>query len=141
MAEKINAIEKPAEKYTGARGRRKQATAQVRLFSNTDGSIVVNGKEYKKYFSTPLLQQIVVSPLVMIGGEGKFSFTVQVRGGGVRGQAEGTRLGISRALIAFNPEYRSTLKKVGFLTRDARVRERKKYGKKSARRSPQWAKR
>lgn len=141
MVEKTNIIEKPVEKYTGARGRRKQATAQVRLFSNADGSIVVNGKEYKRYFPTPLLQQIVASPLVMIGGEGKFSFTVQVRGGGVRGQAEGTRLGISRALIAFNPEYRSTLKKAGFLTRDARVRERKKYGKKSARRSPQWAKR
>jgi len=129
------------EKYTGTIGRRKEATAQVRLFPNGDGSIVVNGKEYKKYFPAPLLQQIVSSPLTLVGAEGKFSFTVKVVGGGIRGQSEGTRLGIARALIAFNPEYRSTLKKAGFLTRDARVRERKKYGKKSARRSPQWAKR
>src|SRR3989338_6839679 len=142
MAEKPTTIEKTDERaYTRSRGRRKEATSQVRLFPNGGGSITVNDKEYKTYFPTPLLQQIVVSPLTLVGGEERFSFTIKIRGGGVRGQAESARLGIARALIAFNPDYRATLKKAGFLTRDARVRERKKYGKKSARRSPQWAKR
>ena len=81
------------------------------------------------------------APLVLTGTENMFDIMVLVKGGGASGQADSIRLGIARALVDFNPEYRAVLKKQGFLTRDARIRERKKFGKKSARRSPQWSKR
>ncbi len=127
--------------YTPGLGRRKEAVAQVRLFTDGSGKITVNEREMKAYFPVFTLQQSVTAPFTATGTEGKFDVSVKVQGGGIHGQADSVRLGIARALIELNPDYRTALKKLGFLTRDARVRERKKYGKKSARRSPQWAKR
>jgi small subunit ribosomal protein S9 len=129
------------ERYTPGLGRRKEATAQVRLIPNGSGKIIVNDRELAAYFPVYSLQQVVKAPLTAAGAEGKFDVSVKVLGGGIHGQADSVRLGIARALVSFNPDYRTSLKKLGHLKRDARVRERKKYGKKSARRSPQWAKR
>lgn len=134
------AATKTAGAYTPGLGRRKEATAQVRLSGGT-GLFTVNGREMKEYFPVFNLQKTVVAPLVSTGLEGKYDVAVIVQGGGISGQAGAVRLGISRALIALNIDLRPSLKKLGFLNRDARVRERKKYGHKSARRSPQWAKR
>ncbi|HAU66096.1 MAG: 30S ribosomal protein S9 [Candidatus Uhrbacteria bacterium GW2011_GWF2_39_13] len=128
-------------KYIEALGRRKAAIARVRLYSGGTGLIKVNDRLLKEYLPVEIMQQSVVSPLRETGMENVFDITVHVTGGGIHGQADSIRLGIARALIDFNPEFRSSLKKVGFLTRDARIKERKKYGKKSARRSPQWSKR
>lgn len=135
-------VKKTAEgKYIHGLGRRKQATAQVRLFQNGTGNIVINERPFKTYFPLFTMQQSVNAPFVATGTEGKFDVKVTVVGGGVHGQADSVKLGIARALVELNPDYRASMKKQGLLTRDARVRERKKYGKKSARRSPQWAKR
>jgi small subunit ribosomal protein S9 len=103
--------------------------------------VTVNGKDAEKYFPGFELPNMLKVPFTTIGMEGKFDVIADAQGGGLRGQADAVRLGISRALLEFNPEFRASLKKQGFLKRDARVRERKKYGKKGARRSPQWAKR
>jgi small subunit ribosomal protein S9 len=129
------------KKYTEKIGRRKEAVARVRLINGGTGRCVINGRELSKYFPTQVLQESVEAPLKDTGMEAVFDISVKVEGGGLRGQAESVRLGITRALVDFNPEFRTVLKKNGFLTRDARVRERKKFGKKSARRSPQWSKR
>jgi len=129
------------EKYIKGLGRRKEASAQVRLVPAGAGKIVVNGREMKEYFPLFTLQQAVNAPFLATGTENRFDVSVKVSGGGIHGQADAIRLGIARALIDLNPDYRSSLKKLGYLSRDARVRERKKYGHKSARRSPQWAKR
>lgn len=128
-------------KYIEAVGRRKQSIARVRLHHGGTGKITINNRDLKEYLPIEIMQQSVISPLKETGMENVFDITVKVVGGGVHGQADSIRLGISRALVDFNPEYRSVLKKLGFLTRDARVKERKKYGKKSARRAPQWSKR
>ncbi len=127
-------------KYTAALGRRKEAVAQVRLMGGK-GEFLVNQRPVKEYFPVFHLQQAVHAPFAAAGLEGKYDVSVKVAGGGVRGQADAVRLGIARALVEINPDLRPVLKKAGFLSRDARVRERKKYGHKSARRSPQWAKR
>lgn len=129
-----------ATKYTPGLGRRKEATAQVRLSGGT-GVFMVNKREMKEYFPVFNLQQTVNAPFVLTGLEGKYDVSVKVEGGGTAGQAGAVRLGITRALMEINPDLRPALKKAGFVARDARVRERKKYGHKSARRSPQWAKR
>ncbi len=128
-------------KYIQSVGRRKLATAQVRLHASGTGQVFVNGTTLEIYFPMALYQDIVKSPLKAVGAESGFDIGAKVVGGGKRGQADGIRLGIARALILHNPEWRTTLKKLGYLTRDPRVRERKKFGKKSARRSPQWSKR
>src|SRR3989339_2103967 len=125
-------------KYIEAIGRRKEAVARVRLHHGGSGTIRINDRELAEYLPLETMQQTVISPLKETGMENVFDITVHVCGGGIHGQADAIRLGIARALIDFNPEFRSSLKKVGFLTRDARIKERKKYGKKSARRSPQW---
>lgn len=128
------------EKYYEAVGRRKSAIARVRLF--TKGSeITINGRPLDSYFSISELRQIVEAPFRKMKNLGKFRTEIKVVGGGLRGQAEAIKHGISRALIKFNPDFRKRLKKAGYLTRDARVKERKKYGLKGARRAPQWAKR
>lgn len=125
--------------YTYAVGRRKSAVARVRVFRKGEG-ITVNGKVLAEYFSTPKLQNIVQQPLTLTGiAHGAIS--VKVIGGGVRGQAESVRHGIARALLIIDSASRSTLKHAGLLTRDSRVKERKKYGLKRARRAPQWQKR
>ena len=127
--------------YIETVGRRKAAIARVRLHHGGSGKISINERELAAYLPVPTLQQAVLSPFVQTGTENVFDVTVLVTGGGIAGQADAVRLGIARALVDFNPELRASLKKLGFLSRDARVRERKKYGKLSARRSPQWSKR
>ena len=113
----------------------------MRLIKNGKGAVTVNGRALDKYFSTVELRDQVLAPLKTVGQEGAVDLSAKVEGGGVRGQAEAVRHGLSRALIQLNPTFRTALKKLGFLTRDPRKRERKKFGKKSARRSPQWSKR
>lgn len=127
--------------YTEALGRRKEAVARVRLHHGGSGKMTINDRAFEQYLPVATLQQAVLSPFVQTGTESMFDVSVKVVGGGVRGQADSIRLGIARALVDFNPEFRTSLKKMGLLSRDARVRERKKYGHKSARRSPQWSKR
>lgn len=128
-------------KFIEAIGRRKEAVARVRLHHGGSGTITINDRVLMEYLPIQIMQEIVTAPLRETGMENVFDVVVRVRGGGIHGQADSIRLGIARALTEFNPEFRSVLKKRGFLSRDARVRERKKYGKKAARRSPQWSKR
>lgn len=101
----------------------------------------INSRSLETYLPIALLRQSVLSPFTQTGTENMFDVSVKVVGGGIHGQADSIRLGVARALINFNPEFRTALKKMGYLSRDARIRERKKFGKKSARRSPQWSKR
>lgn len=121
-------------------GRRKHSVARVRLYSG-EGNIKVNDRDIEEYFGLETLKTIVRQPLVLTDTLGKFDIHVRVVGGGVSGQAGAIRHGISRALLEFNPELRGDLKKAGFLTRDPRMVERKKYGLKGARRAPQFSKR
>ena len=121
-------------------GRRKKAIARVRLVPG-DGKVVINGRDIDNYFGLETLKLIVRSPLVLLGLEGKYDVVVRVSGGGVSGQAGAIRHGLSRALLQQSDENRSVLKKAGFLTRDPRMKERKKYGLKAARRAPQFSKR
>lgn len=127
--------------YYRAVGRRKQAVAMVRLYKNGTGAVTVNGKTLKEFFKWDVWENNILAPLKTVGQADKLDVTATVRGGGLRGQADAIRLGISRALLLFNPVFRRGLKKVGFLKRDPRVKERKHYGLKKARRGPQWAKR
>ncbi len=127
--------------YIEAVGRRKEAVARVRLHHGGTGKITVNDKDYDKYFPVTFMQEKVTSPLKKTDTQQLFDITVLVKGGGMHGQADSILLGVARALIDFNPELRATLKSLGYLRRDARVRERKKFGKRGARRSPQWSKR
>ena len=122
-------------------GRRKTAVARVHLKNENSKEFVINGKTLDKYFPAPELQQIALSSLEKMDCLDKFSVTAKVNGGGLHAQAEALRHGIARALTEFNPEFHVRLKKVGFLTRDSRMRERKKFGLKRARRAPQWTKR
>lgn len=127
-------------KYLEAVGRRKAAIARVRILSGKPG-LIINEKNLEDYFSLNQQKNKVLEPLKKTGLENKFFVSIKVKGGGGTGQAEAIRLGISRCLIKFDPNLRSILKGFGFLTRDARVVERKKYGLKKARRAPQWQKR
>ena len=122
-------------------GRRKRASARVRLLKNGTGKITVNGKTLEAYFPTFTLQIIAKSALEAVGQTDKLDIESRINGGGHHSQADALRLGIARALIILNPTFRRALKKVGYLTRDARIKERKKPGLKKARRAPQWAKR
>ena len=128
------------EKQTNAVGRRKEAVTRIFL-SKGDGKITVNGKDYKTYFPLVYLQNQVEAPLKTVESSDKFDVVVNATGGGVKGQAEATKLGIARALIAVNAEYRPALKAAGLLKRDPRSVERKKPGRKKARRSFQFSKR
>jgi len=128
------------EKQKNATGRRKEAVTRVFL-SKGDGKISINGKDYKTYFPLVYLQNQVESPLKVLDSSDKFDVTVNATGGGVKGQAEAVKLGIARALLQVNPEYRPALKDAGLLTRDPRAVERKKPGKKKARKSFQFSKR
>ena len=121
-------------------GRRKNSVARVRLFNGT-GKITINGRDIDNYFGLETLKLIVRSPLALTGTEGKFDIVVNVVGGGVAGQAGAIRHGITRALMESDAELRPALKKAGFVTRDPRIKERKKYGLKAARRAPQFSKR
>ena len=121
-------------------GRRKSSVARVRLVPG-NGQIIVNGKESKDYFKKKTLEMIIRQPLVLTETEGRFDVLVNAHGGGTTGQAGAVRLGIARALLKADIEYRPVMKKAGFLTRDPRMKERKKYGLKGARRAPQFSKR
>ena len=121
-------------------GRRKKSIARVRLMQGT-GKITVNGKDLGEYFGTEILKVIVNQPFAMTNSVGKFDVICTVTGGGFTGQAGAVRHGIARALVQANSEFRQNLKKAGFLTRDPRMKERKKYGLKKARKAPQFSKR
>jgi small subunit ribosomal protein S9 len=124
----------------GGLGRRKEAIARVRLVPGT-GQWKINGRPLDAYFPNKVHQQIVSEPFVTLGAEGQFDVVALITGGGVTGQAGALRLGVARALILIDAENRPALKKAGFLTRDPRVKERKKYGLKKARKAPQYSKR
>ena len=134
--------EKIEGKYIEAVGRRKTSVARIRLFSESrEGGYSVNQKESAIYFPTPELQKIVFDPLSKIKNLSKFRITAKVTGGGIHSQAEAVRHAVSRALIILDSESRKKLKKAGFLMRDARMKERRKFGLKKARKAPQWSKR
>jgi len=126
--------------HAAGTGRRKQAVARVRIVPGT-GQWKINGRTLDGYFPNKVHQQIVAEPFVTLGAEGKFDVIALIGGGGVSGQAGALRLGLARALTLVDPENRPPLKKAGFLTRDARATERKKYGLKKARKAPQYSKR
>ena len=126
--------------YFYGTGRRKHSVARVRVYEGS-GSITINGRDIDDYFGLETLKLIVRQPLNLTDTLGKFDVVCTVAGGGVTGQAGAIRHGLSRALLQFDPELRPALKKAGFLTRDPRMKERKKYGLKAARRAPQFSKR
>ncbi|MBQ8028070.1 MAG: 30S ribosomal protein S9 [Clostridia bacterium] len=121
-------------------GRRKKSVARVRVYAGT-GKITINNRDIDDYFGLETLKLIVRQPLNLTGTTEKFDIVVRVTGGGVTGQAGAIRHGLSRALVQYDEELRAELKKAGFLTRDPRMKERKKYGLKGARRAPQFSKR
>jgi small subunit ribosomal protein S9 len=121
-------------------GRRKEAIARVRLMPGT-GQWMINGRTMDAYFPNKVHQQLISEPLVTLGAEGQFDVVARITGGGVTGQAGALRLGIARALILVDESSRPALKRLGFLTRDARIKERKKAGLKKARKAPQYSKR
>jgi small subunit ribosomal protein S9 len=123
-----------------ATGKRKQSVARVRLFPG-EGKILVNSKDFKDYFKREALVTIIVEPLKLTNTENAYDIIADLSGGGISGQAGALRHGISKALLEINEEYRPILKREGFLTRDSRVKERKKYGLKKARKKPQFSKR
>ena len=125
--------------YLGT-GRRKKSVARVILTKGT-GKFLVNGREFEEYIPSAAVRLDVMQPIVLTENEGKFDISVNVFGGGTTGQAGAIRLGITRALLEVNPELREILKPAGLITRDPRVKERKKYGLKKARRAPQFSKR
>ena len=127
-------------KYYYGTGRRKHSVARVRVYSGS-GNITINGRSIDEYFGLETLKLIVRQPLNLTETTDKFDIVCTVTGGGVTGQAGAIRHGLSRALLVYDPELRPVLKKAGFLTRDPRMKERKKYGLKAARRAPQFSKR
>ena len=126
--------------YFYGTGRLKNSVARVRVYNGT-GKITINDRDIDDYFGLETLKLIVRQPLAVAGVEGKFDIVVRVAGGGVSGQAGAIRHGLSRALLVYDENLRGELKKAGFLTRDPRMKERKKYGLKAARRAPQFSKR
>jgi small subunit ribosomal protein S9 len=132
---------KEKTKYYQAVGRRKTSTCIVRLYLKKDGEIIVNEKKLEEYFPTFDLQKTVKEPLEDLSMISKFSVSAKVKGGGTKSQAEAVRHGIARAIVLFDETLRKQVKSTGYLTRDPRMRERKKPGLKRARRAPQWRKR
>ena len=129
-----------AKPYFYGTGRRKKSVARVRLYAGT-GNITVNGRDVDDYFGLETLKLIINQPFGVTSTEGKFDVVCTAKGGGISGQAGAIRHGIARALLQADETYRPMLKKAGFLTRDPRMKERKKYGLKAARRAPQFSKR
>ena len=139
-------IKPKPKRYFEAVGSRKTSSARVRLFTARPldeqiGRIEVNGKPYAEYFPTSDLRQVVEGSLNKLKSLNRFEVSVRVSGGGIKSQAEAIRHGIARTLVLFNADFRKKLKRAGYLKRDPRKKERKKYGLKKARRAPQWAKR
>lgn len=129
-----------AKKGNYGTGRRKCAVARVRVESG-EGKFQINGREFKEYLGRPVLEILVQSPLTHLGLEGKYDIRATAKGGGITGQAGAVRLGIARALLEVDEEFRKPLRAGGYLTRDPRVKESKKYGRKKARRGFQFVKR
>ena len=129
------------KKYFYGTGRRKSSVARVRVYENGTGAITINGRDIDDYFGLDTLKLVVRQPLTTTDMAGKVDIVITVCGGGVSGQAGAIRHGLSRALVVMNPEFRPALKAAGFMTRDPRMKERKKYGLKAARRAPQFSKR
>lgn len=127
-------------KYYGAVGRRKEAVARVRIYPGS-GQFLINGKDYKEYYTNEHQREAIFAPLKLLGMDKKFDVSVVVSGGGKSGQVDAICHGISRALLESDEGYKTTLRKSGFLTRDPRAKERKKYGLKRARKAPQFSKR
>ncbi len=127
-------------KYIYANGKRKTAVATVRLFSGS-GEITVNDKPAKEYFTPKTLVKVATSPFVIVGAKDKFDVSAKITGGGMSSQAEALRHGIAKALVLSDPLNKTTLKKAGMITRDSRVKERRKFGLKKARKAPQFSKR
>ena len=127
--------------YFYGTGRRKSSLARVRVYANGTGKITINNRDIDDYFGLDTLKLIVRQPMELTGTSGKFDIICTVAGGGVTGQAGAIRHGLARALLQYDAELRGALKKAGFLTRDPRMKERKKYGLKGARRAPQFSKR
>ena len=125
--------------YLYGTGRRKSSVARVHVYPNGTGSITINGRNIDEYFGLETLKMVVRQPLVATANESKVDIVATVKGGGVSGQAGALRHGIARALLLAADENRAILKKAGFLTRDPRMKERKKYGLKAARRAPQFS--
>ena len=141
MATTIKGERIPGEYFYGM-GRRKTSVARVRLFPNGDGSIIVNGKNAQTYFGLRETHlATIAAPLRVLDLDGSYTMTVRVVGGGTTGQAGAIRHALARALVRMNPDNKPALRKAGFLTRDPRVKERKKYGLKRARKAPQYTKR
>ena len=132
---------KSKKPYHYGTGRRKSSVARVHLFPNGTGSITINGRDIDEYFGLDTLKMVVRQPLNTTDTNGKVDIVATVVGGGVSGQAGAIRHGVARALFQMNEEFRPALKSAGFLTRDPRMKERKKYGLKAARRAPQFSKR
>jgi small subunit ribosomal protein S9 len=130
-------------KYIEAVGRRKTSTARVRISESAKAHFVVNGKDAKEYFKTESERRLILDPMIkgLPAGSKKWSVEVHVSGGGVHSQAGAVRHGLSRALVASDIALRGELKKLGFLKRDPRAKERRKFGLKKARKAPQWSKR
>jgi len=137
----MNAETTKKERYIEAVGRRKTAVARVRITPAAKASYTMNGKDLAAYFQTTDLQATVTEAFTKSKVPGKYAVSAKIEGGGIASQAEAVRLGISRALIDEDPELRTTVKKLGFLKRDPRAKERRKFGLKKARKSPQWSKR
>ncbi|MBI2639579.1 MAG: 30S ribosomal protein S9 [Candidatus Sungbacteria bacterium] len=130
-----------SERYWEAVGRRKTAVARARLFTRGEKGVWVHEKPVQTYFQQDRLVSIIEEPLKKMKSTDRFRVTIKVSGGGMNAQAEAARHAISRALVKFNPDFRKRLKRAGFLKRDPRMKERKKFGLKGARKAPQWAKR
>lgn len=141
IAKKMKENTGKPDRYFEAIGRRKTAVARVRLFTKGDKEFIVNNRPYQQYFLLGEDQQTAVSSMNRMKCLDKFRVTVVVKGGGRHAQAEAVRHGTARVLVDFNQNFRKRLRKAGFLTRDPRMRERKKFGLKRARKAPQWAKR
>ena len=135
------AVAKAINKFFEGVGRRKTAVARVRLFPGGEDKFLINKKDFKQYFPTLALQRMAESSLTKIKYPDSLTIEVKASGGGINAQAEAVRLGISRAFVKINPDNLKKLRKLGYLTRDPRMRERKKFGLKRARRAPQWRKR
>jgi small subunit ribosomal protein S9 len=129
------------KQYYEAVGRRKTSVARVRIFPNTKASFVINDKELAEYFPTADLRRTATESLDKSGIQQKFKVTVKLSGGGISSQSEAVRHALARAVIVYDPNLRTTVKKEGFLKRDPRAKERRKFGLKKARKSPQWSKR
>jgi small subunit ribosomal protein S9 len=127
--------------YHYSAGKRKTAIARIKLFEDGKGELTVNGKSFKEYFQTDLQIENAIAPLALTEQKSKYDIEAQVEGGGKSAQADAVRLGITRALLAINPDWRIELKRAGFLRRDSRTKERKKPGLHRARRAPQFSKR